>query len=160
MNRLITHIGGISRRRARSLTALALAGACALATGCGGDPATTETASIASTAATGALAMPADWPSAVPVIGGELVVSTFAGDEASRTWVVEFLTPPPADAWPVVQSQLEDAGFSAESAEITEEGWHLGVFSDGAYSVRIKAYREADTGEDEVAYTVSRLASP
>lgn len=102
------------------------------------------------------LTMPADWPTAVPVVGGGIAVSTASGTGQQKTWVVEFFSNDLAATWTTAQQQLTDAGFTQDSSSTAADGTIDAVFSGNGYMVMVKIYHEVDTDEDEIRYVVSQ----
>ena len=138
----------------RAAIAVAIAGLTAsLFTGCFGNPADMVNQGVedAIESATGGEVsldgeLPADFPTSVPLIEGDITVAAGAG--GTEGWVV-VVTPSDSDD-PVADaaSALEAAGFT-EDKSISGDGGGAAIYSDGEYTVLLVGQGSA------VSYTVA-----
>jgi len=91
-------------------------------------------------------ALPAGWPSEVPVIDGTILMGV--GNASEGRWVVT-ITSAAADPLGTARTQLEDAGFSSDKS-VAASGTGAVTLSDEAYSVVIVSNAEG------IVYTVTK----
>jgi hypothetical protein len=101
------------------------------------------------------LAIPVDFPTFIPIHPGKIVVSTSTGGTNGRTWVVEVLVNDLESARLKVLSDLKQVNFVLQEESGIGTSEYLATLSNSDYSIRLKVYLEADTGEKEVMYIVT-----
>ncbi|MGI9197668.1 MAG: hypothetical protein ACR2KE_09440 [Candidatus Nanopelagicales bacterium] len=135
-----------------ALVAVSLLG-CSTAAGNAAGP--TDTTPAAATQSSSTLALPADFPDSIPVLPGPIVVSTATGSGTERTWVVEVLVDDLATAQQNALDEMRAAGFTVDSEQQVDADTWDAVLTRQDYVVRLRVYREADTGELEIRYVVA-----
>ena len=101
--------------------------------------------------------MPADWPSDVPVIDGEIQSSVRLGSGDSQTWSVTITVGNMDEAWATVKSDFEGAGFTTDFESVASDG-SMGSFSNGEHSA-IVSVSDDGSGTASATYVVSMSSS-
>lgn len=101
--------------------------------------------------------MPADWPSDVPVVDGEIQSSIRLGSGDSQTWSVTITVGNVDEAWATVKSDFEGAGFMTDFESVGSDG-SMGSFSNGQH-VAIVSISDDGSGSASATYVVSLATS-
>jgi hypothetical protein len=104
-----------------------------------------------------AVAIPADFPSDIPLIDAELFSSVGVGAEAERSWTLIFTVADPQLAFTDASGMLIAAGFSEDSLAQSAEG-SVGFYSNEAWSVTLSAVPASGSEEPKVAYIVTPVS--
>lgn len=95
--------------------------------------------------------LPAGWPSEVPVIDGKILFGAGSSTTENQGWVVT-IEATSADPLAAARTQLEDAGFVADtSAAAGENGAGVVAMKNGTYTVVVVG------NKDGILYTVTPL---
>ena len=80
--------------------------------------------------------LPADFPSAVPLIDGEVVASASVGGKDGKGWNVT-ISVADGSAFDEISAQLTDAGFAASELGGSTEQGSTGTFTKKPYTVLV-----------------------
>lgn len=129
------------RRTLASLALLALAASPLLA-GCGGTFEGSFGGGNGAEVDIGGTDLPADFPSTVPLIGGEVLRASSLGGDEGTVWNVS-VRAEDATALDEIEVDLEDAGFDVRVQVAGDTGGTL-VADGGDYSVIVGVAQDAD----------------
>ncbi|WP_460632307.1 hypothetical protein [Leifsonia lichenia] len=102
----------------------------------------------------GSKKVPSDFPSAVPLYDGDVVLGASVGSGDAEVWNVTVKLPD-AKAYQDIQKQLADAGFTGEFGVTSPDGGGTGTFASDAYGV-IVVVTSAGINGWVANYSVSR----
>ena len=88
--------------------------------------------------------VPADFPSAVPLYQGEIVLGATVGSGDKKVWNVTVKVPS-GSAYKDISTQLTDAGFTGGFRSTSADGG-TGTFTDGQYGVLVVVTGAGDNG--------------
>jgi hypothetical protein len=88
--------------------------------------------------------VPADFPSAVPLYQGDIVLGASVGSGDKKVWNVTVKVPS-SGAYKDISTQLTDAGFTGGFRSTSTDGG-TGTFTNGAYGVLVVVTGAGDNG--------------
>ena len=99
--------------------------------------------------------IPENFPSDIPLLEGEIVLGSVAGESPNQTWAIEVIVANLDDARVKALSDLQNAGFSLINETGISTDTYEAMLTRSDYDVRLKIYLESDTGELEIRYVVT-----